>query len=89
MLSAEHTSVILSIMTTNTCHKCNGTGYRLEVAHCDGGRCWHCNKVDTSYTLAGSAVRAQAEALLFAQDAQRRIERRARAAARRSIEAQS
>lgn len=26
-----------------TCRKCDGTGFRPEVAHCDGGRCWHCN----------------------------------------------
>jgi hypothetical protein len=37
-------------MTTKPCRYCNGTGFRPEVAHVDHGRCWHCNKVDTSYT---------------------------------------
>jgi hypothetical protein len=44
-------AMVLNVgMSTHTCRHCNGTGYRPEVAHCDGGRCWHCNKVDTSYT---------------------------------------
>lgn len=27
---------------TNTCTKCNGTGYLAHFARTDGGRCWAC-----------------------------------------------
>lgn len=37
-------------MTSTPCPKCQGTGYLPQFARVDGGRCWACHEVDTSYT---------------------------------------
>ena len=71
--------------TTKSCRKCNGTGYRPEVAHVDGGRCWACGpQDDTSYTRRYNgwteadreAEAAAIDAEILAGQALRRIARR-------------
>lgn len=67
------------------CSKCNGTGYRPEVAHVDGGRCWACNKVDTSYTLTlEDKTLDELTAEIVARQAVRRAERLAERLARQA-----
>ena len=72
--------------TTTKCRKCNGTGHRPEVAHVDGGRCWACGpQEDHSYVhrydnwteADHEAERAKIRAEMVADQARRRIARRA------------
>ena len=64
---------------TNTCRHCNGTGHRPEVAHVDGGRCWHCGPGnEIKYAKPQSMDEINAE--MVARQAARRAARKERQA---------
>ena len=63
-------------MNTMNCRKCNGTGFRKEVAHVDGGRCWSCGPVNTITYLTDEEFAAE-QAVKTAERQARREARRA------------
>jgi len=67
--------------TTATCRRCNGTGFRIEVAHVDGGRCWHCGPGNDIVYETDEEFDARQARLLVERKARREV-RQAAATAR-------
>ena len=72
-----YNEVVPKNQTPKTCRYCNGTGHRPEVAHVDGGRCWHCGPGnDINYDAPETMDEINAK--MLAAQAERRAARAAR-----------